>query len=134
MNPTGTRRRRGSQESEAERGSTAAESALALGLVLVVLFGVFQYLLDVYGREAAQAAAGQALAEAVTQNGTTAQARDDATAILAQLTGFISEPSVSVQRSSTEAHVTVTGRADAVFGIPQHITVSAAGPIDRFVS
>lgn len=119
---------------ESERGSNAAETIIALSLVLGVLLGVFQYLLDVYGREAAQAAAGEALSEAVTQNGDRALARDDATAILAQVGGFISDAKVTVQRTATEAQVTVTGRAASVFGIPQHITATAVGPVDRFVS
>ena len=126
--------RRGRRPEDRERGSTAAETVIALGLVLAVLFGIVQYLLDVYGREVAQAAAGAALSQVATQNGDPAQARDDASAMLSQLAAFISAPVVIVQRTNTMARVTVTGRADSVFGIPQHITVTAAGPVDHFVS
>ena len=117
-----------------ERGSGTAETVVVLGLLMLVIFGMVQYAADVHGRQAAQAAASVALATAREQNGTAAAGRAAATAELAQLTTALHNPAVNIQRGATEVTVTITGTVTTLLGVTQHITVTAAGPVDRFTS
>ena len=115
-----------------ERGAATVELALIFGLVLAVAFGIVQFSLDAFARQVAQAAANTALTEITIQNGQSDQAHQDAAAMLRQIDAIITAPQVSIRRTATTAMVTITGNADTVLGIPQHITVTAAGPIDHF--
>ena len=123
----GARRRR-------ERGSGTAETVVVLGLLMLIIFGMVQYAADIHGQQAAQAAASLALATAREQNGTAAAGQAAANAELAQLTTALHDPAVNVQRSATEVTVTITGSVTTLLGITQHVTVTAAGPVDRFTS
>lgn len=115
-----------------ERGSGAAETVIALGLLAVIILGMVQYAADVHGQQAARAAASIALATAREQNGTATAGRAAAAAELAQLTTALHDPGIDIQRSETEVTVTITGEVTTVFGIAQHVSVTTAGPVDRF--
>lgn len=115
-----------------ERGSGTAATVVVLGLLMLIVFGMIQYAADIHGQQAAQAAASIALATAREQNGTAAAGQAAAASELAQLTTALHDPAVNVQRSATEVTVTITGTVTGLLGITQHITVSAAGPVDRF--
>ena len=103
-----------------------------LGLLGLLIMGMVQYAADIHGQQAAQAAASLALATAREQNGTAAAGQAAASAELAQLTTALHNPAISVQRSATEVTVTITGTVTTLLGITQHVTVTAAGPVDRF--
>ena len=117
-----------------ERGSGTAAMVVVMGLLGLLVLGMVQYAADIHGQQAAQAAASIALATARAQNRTAADGQAAATSELRQLTTALHDPTVDVQRSATEVTVTITGTVTTLLGITQHISVSAAGPVDRFTS
>lgn len=117
---------------DGERGSGTAETVIVLGLLALIILGMVQYAADVHGQQAAQAAASLALATAREQNGTATAGQAAAAAELAQLTTAIHHPIIDVERSSTEVTVTITGSVTSLFGVTEHVTASAAGPVDQF--
>ena len=119
---------------ERERGSGTAATVVVMGLLGLLIIGMVQYAADIHGQQAAQAAASIALATARAQNRTAADGQAAATAELKQLTTALQDPSVDVERSATEVTVTITGTVTTVLGITQHVSVSAAGPVDRFTT
>lgn len=121
-----------SEGDDRERGSTTAEYALVIGLVLAVSFGAIQYALDAFAKQAARAATAQALAAAEAQGGSAADARARGQDMLAQLAGDLHTPTVTVRRSATEASVTITGTAPSLFGLTQRVSVTESGPVERF--
>lgn len=116
-----------------ERGSVSAETALVIGLILAVSFGAIQYALDAFAKQAARAAAADALATAQAQDGDARTAQLRATDILAQLTGDLHHPTITVKRTPTQASVTITGDAAGLFGLTQRVTVTESGPVERFL-
>ena len=117
---------------DGERGSGTAETVIVLGLLALIILGMVQYAADVHGQQAAQAAASLALATAREQNGTATAGQAAAAAELAQLTTAIHHPIIEVERSATEVTVTITGSVTSLFGVTEHVTASAAGPVDQF--
>jgi len=122
-------RRRGG---DGERGSAMVESVIVLGLLALLVFGVIQYAADEHAEQAAQSAASLALATARAQNGTAGQGQAAAQQLLAGLTGAIHDTSVSVDRTATQVTVRVTGHVDTLLGLTQTITVTSAGPVEKF--
>lgn len=119
-------------EQERERGSASAEVALVIGLVLAVAFGTIQYALDAFAKQAARAAAADALAGAEAQGGNPSSAKTLGSDMLAQLTGDLHAPTITVKRTATEASVTITGTATGLLGITQRVSVTESGPVERF--
>ena len=117
---------------ERERGDGAAETVIVMALLALIVLGLIQYAADEHGQQAAQAAASLALATARAQNGTAGAGQAAAENELAQLTTAIQDPSVTVQRGADEVTVTITGEVTTLLGITQHLTVTAAGPVDKF--
>lgn len=133
--PTHIRRKRpGNVEADRERGSVSAETALVIGLVLAVSFGAIQYALDSFAKQAARAAAADALATAQAQDGDARTGELRATDMLAQLTGDLHHPSITIERTATQARVTITGTAPGLFGLTQRVTVTESGPTERFLT
>lgn len=130
--PTSTSRVVRRADCDGERGSGTAETVIVLGLLALIILGMVQYAADVHGQQAAQAAASLALATAREQNGTAAAGRAAAAAELAQLSTAIHSPVIDVERGATEVTVTITGSVSSLFGVTEHITATAAGPVDRF--
>ena len=117
---------------ERERGDGAAETVIVMALLALIVLGLIQYAADEHGQQAAQSAASLALATARAQNGTAGAGQAAAENELAQLTTAIQDPSVTVQRGADEVTVTITGEVTTLLGITQHLTVTAAGPVDTF--
>jgi Flp pilus assembly protein TadG len=117
---------------ERERGSALAESVIVLGLLALLVFGVIQYAADEHAEQAAQAAASLALSTARAQNGTAGEGQSAAQQLLAGLTGAIHDTNVTVDRSATQVTVHVTGHVDTLLGLTQTITVTSAGPVEKF--
>ena len=122
------------RESRRDRGSGTAATVVVMGLLGLLIIGMVQYVADIHGQQAAQAAASIALSTARAQNRTAADGQAAATAELKQLTTALHDPSVDVQRSATEVTVTITGTVTTLLGITQTINVTAAGPVDRFTT
>jgi len=117
-----------------ERGSGSAATVIVMGLLGLLILGMVQYAADIHGQQAAQAAASLALATAREQNGTAAAGQAAATNEFTQLTTALHDPAVDVQRSASEVTVTITGTVTTLLGITQHVTATAAGPVDKFES
>ena len=117
---------------EAERGSAVVETTIIMAFLAVLVFGMILYAADQHGQQAADSAAALALAAARAQNGTAAQGQAAAEAELAQLTAAIHGTSIDVQRGTDQVTVTITGTVTTLFGITEHLTATAAGPVDRF--
>ena len=115
-----------------ERGSGTAETVLAMGLLALIVLGMVQYAADIHGQQAAQAAASIALATAREQNGSAGAGQAAAAAELSQLTSALQNPDASVERSTTEVTVTITGSVTTLLGLTEHVTVTTAGPVDKF--
>jgi type II secretory pathway pseudopilin PulG len=115
-----------------ERGESSAETVIVMALLAALVFGVVQYAVDEHGEQAAQSAAALALSVARAQNGTAPAGQAAARGELAQLTTALQDPSVMVQRSATEVTVTVSGTVTTIFGLTDHVSATAAGPVDRF--
>jgi hypothetical protein len=105
-----------------------------MGLLGLIVLGMVQYAADIHGQQAAQAAASIALATAREQGGTAADGQAAAEGELAQLTTALRDPAVDVQRSATEVTVTITGSVTGLLGLTQQVTVTSAGPVDRFTT
>jgi len=121
------------RKAERERGSVSAEVVLVIGLVMVVSFGAIQYALDAFAKQAARSAAADGLAAAEAQDGDARTATLRAGDMLAQLTGDLHSPTITVKRTATEASVTITGTASSLFGLTQRVTVTESGPVERFL-
>lgn len=124
--------RRRSADLEGERGSTAAETVIAMGLLALIVLGMVQYAADVHGEQAAQAAASVALATAREQNGNAGAGQAAAAAELAQLSTAIHDPDIQVERSAAEVTITITGTVTTLLGLTEHVTATTSGPVDRF--
>jgi Flp pilus assembly protein TadG len=125
-------RRRRHADPDAERGSGTAETVIIMTVLALIIFGMVQYAADIHGQQAAQTAASLALATAREQDGTAAAAHAAAAAELAQLTSAIHDPVIDVERTPTQVTVTITGAVTTLFGVTEHVTVTDAGPVDRF--
>jgi Flp pilus assembly protein TadG len=117
---------------DGERGSALAESVIVLGLLALLVFGVIQYAADEHAEQAAQSAASLALATARAQNGTADEGQAAAQQLLAGLTGAIHDISVTVDRTTTQVTVHVTGHVNTLLGLTQTITVTSAGAVEKF--
>jgi Flp pilus assembly protein TadG len=118
-----------------DRGSVSAELVVATPLLLLMLLTIVQFALWSHATHIAQTAASQGLAVARAQNGTAAAGRTSAQQILDQLArGPLADPSVSVDRTATEASIRISGTATALLPfmtLPVHAEV--VGPVERFV-
>lgn len=115
-----------------ERGSTSIEFALIGALLATLGLGVIQLALLAYARQAADYAAHDALAQAESYGGSATAARDLGSEMLAQLTGALHHPQITVHRGTRSASVTVTGQTTPLLGYTQTITVTDSGPLEHF--
>ena len=120
------------QQRERERGSALAESVVILGLLILLVLGVIQYVIDEHAEQAAQAAASLALATARAQNGSAVEGQAAAQQLLNSLTGAIHDTTITVERSATQVTVHVTGHVDTLLGLTQTIATTSSGPVERF--
>lgn len=116
-------------------GSVSAELVVATPLLLLMLLAIVQFALWSHATHIAQTAASQGLAVARAQNGTAAAGRTSAQQMLDQLAhGPLADPSVSADRTATEASIRISGTATSLLpflNLPVH--AEAVGPVERFV-
>jgi hypothetical protein len=106
---------------------------LAYPLLMLLIVLAIQVGLWALGQLGTQHAANHALQTARADSGTAAAGRQDATAILQQITGaFIHDPTVVVTRTADTTTVTITGHAPAVFGVSLQVRTTVSAPTERY--
>lgn len=115
-----------------ERGSVSIEFCLAGTVLILLCLVVIQLALIGYARQAAGYAAHDALSQAQSYGGDTADADTLGRQVLAQLTGALRNPSVHVSVHGQTATVTVTGQSAAVLGYSRTVTVTDTGPVEKW--
>jgi hypothetical protein len=106
---------------------------LAFPLLMLLIALAVQIGLWALGQLGTQHAANHALQTARAAGGTATAGRQDATAILQQITGaFIHNPTVTVTRTADTTTVSITGHATAVFGVSLPIRTTVSATTERF--
>jgi Flp pilus assembly protein TadG len=104
-------------------------------VILLLILGAVQLGVAWYARHVAHAVADTALDSARAEQATEAQAEQAGAELLDQLGGggLLSDVTVLVDRSDTEATVRVAGEAvQVVPGLSLPVVVELTGPVDRF--
>jgi Flp pilus assembly protein TadG len=118
-----------------DTGTSTVELVITMPALLLAVLTVLQFGLWMHAQHVAQAAAREGATIARADGGSQTAARDATTASLRHLgPTILRDPTVEVSRTSTEATVTVTGRATSIvgiFGLP--VREQARGPVERFV-
>jgi Flp pilus assembly protein TadG len=127
--PTGRRR----PARRSERGSATAETVVVIPVVMLLVLLIVQFAVWQHALHVAQAAAAQGLAAARVQDGTAADGRTAAEAVLDRAgRGPLVNPAVSVDRGAATVTVTVDATAEQVvpgLRLPVHArAVGAAEP------
>jgi hypothetical protein len=121
--------RSGARARRDDRG--AAESAVAIVGVLVLIMLVLHASLFWYGQVVATRAAHHALEQTRVLNGSASDGEAIAHQLLDQ-TGVLNNPQVTASRTATQATVTVTGDALSMLpGVALPVTATATGPVER---
>jgi Flp pilus assembly protein TadG len=123
------RKRHGRRRSGLDRGSVTVEFAIAAPLVLFLLILIVQFALWAHATHIAQAAANAGVQATRVHGGTIAAGQAQTQAVLDQMSGStLTDPTVTVTRTPTEATVVVDGAATAVLPgllLPVHASVTA---------
>jgi Flp pilus assembly protein TadG len=104
-------------------------------VILLLILGAVQLGVAWYARHVAHTVADTALDSARAEQATEAQAEQAAAELLDQLGGggLLTDVTVQVDRSTTEATVRVEGEAvHVVPGLSLPVVVELTGPVDRF--
>ncbi|MGE7433999.1 TadE/TadG family type IV pilus assembly protein [Kitasatospora sp. NPDC001175] len=116
-----------------DRGAASAELAIAAPLLMLLLMAIVQFALVAHAHHIAQAAAARALAAARVEDSDAAAGRSAGEELLAQIgSGSLHQPTVTVQRTATEATADVRGTVVALLPF-LHLPVQAhaAGPVEH---
>lgn len=118
-----------------DRGGATVEFVLAVPLLLLMVLFVIQAGVWMHATHIAQAAAVRALDTARVEGGSTLQGEKAGGDTLTALgSTVLRDPSVSVTRTATQAHVEITGTAAMVVpGVRWPVRATASGPVERFV-
>jgi Flp pilus assembly protein TadG len=112
-----------------DRGSVSVEFAIAAPLVLFLLMLIIQFALCAHATHIAQAAANAGVQATRVHGGTIAAGEAQTQAVLDQMSGStLTDPTLTVTRTPTEATVTVEGAATPVLpglSLPVHASVTA---------
>ena len=96
-------------QGSSDRGSASAELVIATPLLLLLILGVIQFALWQHASHVAKATAQQGLAVGRLENGSETSAREEATALLAQL-GAVTDPHVDVRRTDDTTLIDGAGK------------------------
>lgn len=119
-----------------EQGSASiAQTVITAPVLLFTIMLIVQFGLMFHARNIAEQAAQEGLASARTFNGSAAQGRAEATALLASVgTSTLKNRDVQVARGAETARVTITGTVlSLVPGVHLSVSESAEGPVERYV-
>jgi len=117
-----------------ERGGATVELAIAVPLLLLLVFGVIQFALWAHAVHVADSVAAQALAAARVEGGSASAGQAQAVAVLDHIgRAVLVDPRVAVTRTSDAARVEVRGTAEAIIpGLRLPVRAQAEGPVERF--
>ena len=119
-----------------DRGSASlAQTVITAPVLLFLLMLVVQFGLMFHARNIAEQAAQEGAAAARRIDGSEAQGRTKAMALLdAAGTRTLQDRNVRVTRTADTASVTITGTVVSVVpGMSLHVSESAEGPVERYV-
>ena len=127
---------RGRSSSAGERGSVTLENIIIWPVVMVFMFGFFQFALWLHARDLAHGAATSAYYEARLYDGTIPDAQGVGRAVIEASGGTIEGANVVVTKNVTTVTVTVTGNTSLIVpGWPgSGVSETVTGPVERFVA
>jgi hypothetical protein len=116
-----------------EQGLTSTELAVLMPVVIGLVLVPFQMALWWHARQVADGAARHAVDAAQTQDATETEGIDAAVRFL-DAAGNITDPQVTVNRTSEMVTAEITGQAPQLLpGFDWQVTARAAGPVERFI-
>lgn len=117
-----------------QRGAGTVELVIATPLLLLLILLIVQFALYMHATHIAQAAASQALSAARVSSGSTTAGTTEANRVLSPLgNGPLRASSVDVQRTATQASVTITGTVTSVVPLlTLTVHAEAVGPVERW--
>jgi len=118
-----------------DAGTSVVELVITMPALLLAMMAIIQFGLWQHAQHVALAAAQEGARVARAYDGGTSAAQARTNAYLDKLgPTILSQRSVSVRRTTSEASVTVTGRAVSVFPVfGLRVREQAGGPVERFV-
>jgi len=120
-----------------DRGAGSAEIVIAVPLLMLLILLVIQFAIWWNAEAIAHATAEEALAAARVQGGTAAAGQQRAQQVISQIgSGVLTGTRVSVSMTPADVTVEITGTAERVVPLPGlsfPVTVTVAGPVERFV-
>jgi Flp pilus assembly protein TadG len=121
------------QKRRGETGLTSTELAVVMPVLIALVLVPFQVGLWWHAHQIADAAAREALDAAQVATATEADGERAAQWFL-DAAGNITEPEVTVTRTTETVTVEVTGRAPRLLpGFDWQVTARAVGPLERFI-
>ncbi len=116
-----------------EQGLTSTELAVVMPVLIALVLVPFQVALWWHARQVADAAAREAVDAAQVATATEADGIRAAQRFL-DAAGNITEPEVTVTRTTETVSVEVTGRAPRLLpGFDWQVSAHAGGPVERFI-
>ncbi|WTW93453.1 pilus assembly protein [Streptomycetaceae bacterium NBC_01309] len=117
-----------------ERGAVSVQLVVLVPVLMLILLTIIQFALVQHAHHIAQSAAARALAAARAQNGTAADGDARARQVIAAIGGdVLTDPKVTVTRTTDRVRVAITGKVIAVLpGATLRVSAVAAGPADRW--
>ena len=116
-----------------EAGLTSTELAVLMPVVITLVLVPFQVGLWWHAKQVADGAARQAVDAAQVEDGTETDGVDAAVRFLT-VAGNITDPQVTVTRTTDTVTAEVTGRAPRLIpGLDWQVTSQAVGPVERFI-
>jgi Flp pilus assembly protein TadG len=117
-----------------DRGAVAAELAIAVPVLLLLVLTIVQFAVAEHARHVAQAVAVQAATAARLQGGTAAAGEAAGRKLLRQLGSTLTGATIDVRRGTDRVTVTVTGAAESVVpGVRLPIRATSSAPVERLV-
>lgn len=119
-----------------ERGETMVQTVIVAPALFLLIMGVIQVALIAHAQNVAEAAAQEGATAARQFNATSTDGHVKASSALAVLgPRMLTDRKVIVDRTTTTATVTVTGRALTIVpGFSPRIVETSSGPVERYVA
>jgi Flp pilus assembly protein TadG len=127
-------RRRQLQRGCHDRGAVAAELAIAVPVLLLMVLTIVQFAVAEHARHVAQAVAAHAATAARVRDGTAAAGEAAGQQLLQQLGTTLTGATIDVRRGPDRVTVTVAGSAETVVpGVRLPIRVTSTAPVEKIV-
>ena len=117
-----------------DSGAGTVELVLATPVLLLLVLLVAQFALFMHATHIAQSAASQALSAARVFGGSSTAGSTEGLRVLDQLgDGPLQDGAVNVQRGTTQASATITGKVTSVVPfLTLTVQAEAVGPVEKF--